>query len=121
VFAAFLRPDFTFISGDEVEPYFQELQERLDRLLDLLLPAKENINGAFEIYTSHVAHRTNGVMKLLTIVSTVVLPGTLILGFFGTSFEGLPLYDTGDFILMVALIVLSTVGVLWMFRRQRWM
>jgi len=126
VFAAFLRPDFRFISGGQIEPYFRDLEERLDRLVDLLLPAREEVNGAFEIYVSQVAHRTNGVMKLLTIVSTVLLPASLIVAFFGTSFEGLSLYHNSPsfFVLaagMIAVIVAVTGGALIFFRRQGWL
>jgi magnesium transporter len=91
VFAAFRRADFPFVAGETVDPYYRDLQRRLERLVDTVLPAKEAANGAFAIYVSHMAHRTNRVMKLLTIVSTVLLPAGLILGFFGTHFDGLPL------------------------------
>jgi magnesium transporter len=119
VFAAFLRPDFTF-GSEEVKPYYRELEERFGRLLDILLPAKEAVNGAFDIYVSHVSHRTNQVMKVLTMVSTVLLPATIILGFFGTSFEGIPLYQPGGFVSMLVLLVLTTTTLLWAFRRRGW-
>ena len=65
---AFLRPDFPLVGGDIIEPYFRDLDERLGRLLDALEAAKESVNGAFDLYVSQVAHRTNDIMKVLTIV-----------------------------------------------------
>lgn len=120
VFAAFRRPDFRFVSGEQVEPYFRDLEERLDRLIDLLLPAREVVNGAFDIYVSQVAHRTNGVMKVLTIVSTVLLPASLIVGIFGTSFEGIPLYQPLGFVAMLAAIVVVTAAALLFFKHRKW-
>lgn len=120
VFAAFLRADFPFVADERVEPYYRDLETRLDRLRDTLLPAKEAVNGAFDIYVSHVSHRTNQVMKVLTLVSTLVLPATLILGFFGTNFEGVPLYQPAAFWVMIASIAAVTVVIVSLFRRRGW-
>jgi magnesium transporter len=120
VFAAFIRADFPFVADDEVEPYYRDLEGRLDRLLSTLAAAKEAVNGAFDIYVSHVSHRTNQVMKVLTIVSTTLLPTTVILGFFGTSFDGIPLYDQTGFWAMVMCIVGITSLILLLFRRWKW-
>lgn len=120
IFSAFLRPDFTFVSGDEVEPYFRDLDGRLARLLDRIRDAKEAVNGAFDIYVSHVSHRTNQVMKVLTLVSTVLLPASIILGLFGTNFQDVPLYGPIDFVVMLGLIVLVSAVILLAFRRRGW-
>jgi magnesium transporter len=121
VLAAFLRPDFPYVSGEEVEPYFRDLEAHLIRLLDRLLPAKEIINGAFDIYVSHMAHRTNNIMKLLTILSTVVLPVSVILGLFGTNFQDVPLYGASQFYVMLGSIMLVVVVTLGAFRWRGWL
>ncbi len=118
---AFLRPDFPFVGGDSVEPYFRDLNERLGRLLDALVAAKESVNGAFDIYVSQVSHRTNDIMKVLTIASVTLLPASVILGFFGTSFEEPPISTTAGFVAMIALIVLTTAGALLLFARWGWL
>jgi magnesium transporter len=117
---AFLRPDFPLVGGDVIEPYFRDLDERLGRLLDALGAVKESINGSFDLYVSQVAHRTNDIMKILTIVSVTLLPASVILGFFGTNFESPQIGTTGGFIVMMALIVLTTVGSLALFARRGW-
>jgi magnesium transporter len=57
VFEAFLRPDFSFVSGQEVDVYFRDLDNRLKRLLDMLRSTRESVNGAFDIYVSHISHQ----------------------------------------------------------------
>ncbi|MCM8748395.1 hypothetical protein NET02_04495 [Thermomicrobiaceae bacterium CFH 74404] len=121
VFATFLRPDFALISGDEVASYFRDLENRFHRLLDRCDSLREAVRGAFDIYVSHVSHRTNHVMKILTVVSTMLLPAAIILSFFGTSFEGLPLYSETAFWVMVASIALVIILALLMFRRWGWL
>lgn len=121
VFATFLRPDFAVISGDEVVSNFRDLENRFHRLLDRCDGLREAVRGAFDIYVSHVSHRTNHVMKVLTVVSTMLLPAAIILSFFGTSFEGLPLYSETAFWVMVGSIALVIILALLMFRRWGWL
>jgi magnesium transporter len=117
---AFLRPDFPLVGGEVIEPYFRDLDVRLGRLLDALDAAKESVNGSFDLYVSQVAHRTNDIMKILTIVSVTLLPASVILGFFGTNFESPRIGTTGGFIVMIALILLTTAGSLVLFTRRGW-
>src|SRR5215207_5065098 len=117
---AFLRPDFPLVGGDVIEPYFRDLDERLGRLLDALEAAKESINGAFDLYVSQVAHRTNDIMRILTIVSVTLLPASVIIGFFDASFESPRINTATGFIVMIALIMLTTAGSLVLFARRGW-
>ena len=118
---AFLRPDFPLVGGEAIEPYLRDLEERLDRVLDALGAARDGVNGTFDLYVSRVAHQTNGIMKVLTIVSVTLLPATVILGFFGTSFDEPLLTTEVGFVAMLVLIVLTTVGALLLFRRWGWL
>jgi len=119
VLAAFLRPDSPLVGGDRVEPYFRDLQERLGRLLDGLEAAKETVNGAFDIYVSQVSRRANDIMKVLAVVSTVLLPATVILGLFSTNFPAPE--PTIGFISMIASVVLVSVVALFVFYRWGWL
>jgi magnesium transporter len=119
VFSAFTRPDFEFISGPEIEPYFRDLQQRLDQVVERLIAARDSVNSAFEIYVSQMSHRTNQVMKLLAVVSTVLLPASLIVGFFGTNFPPVGFLNTrGAFGVMVAMLIVVPVAVMLALRQR---
>ncbi len=120
VFEAFLRPDFSFVSGNDVDVYFRDLDNRLGRLVDALRITRDSVNGAFDIYVSYMAHRTNNIIRVLTIVSTIILPVTLIVSFFGTSFQHLPIYGPMGFLIMISLVLIVVGGVLAVFKRQQW-
>lgn len=121
VFEAFLRPDFTFVSGNEVDVYFRDLDNRLKRLLDALRATRESVNGAFDIYVSHISHRTNNIVRVLTIVSTIIFPMTLVVSIFGTSFKGIPLYTTTGFVVMILILLALGAGTVTLFKRQGWL
>jgi magnesium transporter len=116
VFAAFLRPDFPWVAGTEAEEYFRDLEARL---------AREAVVGAFDIDVSHMAHRTNQVIKMLTMVSTIILPATLIISLFGTSIgasvHDLPVQTPVGLALMLLCIALVSGGILWLFHRRDWL
>jgi magnesium transporter len=118
VFSAFMRPDFEFTAGPEIEPYFRDLQQRLDQIVERLFTARESVNSAFEIYVSQMSHRTNQVMKLLAVVSTVLLPATLIVGLFGTIVVP-PLHSQAALLLMAALVVIVPSAVLLVLRQRK--
>jgi magnesium transporter len=111
VFIGFFRPDFTGLAGDEVEGYFRDLQVRLAHLLSMLNAAKESVNSAFNIYVSHMSHRTNQIIKVLTIVSTLIFPATLIVALFGSSVQSeMPgLRHVWFWLMLISMVVLCGV------------
>ncbi|GCE21924.1 magnesium transporter CorA family protein [Dictyobacter kobayashii] len=123
IFAVFLRPDFHYIPEQEIMLYYRDLDARLSRLIDTSRAAKESVNGIFDIYVSHVSHHTNNVMKILTMVSTILLPCTLIFTFFSTyTIQDIPLLTHRiGFAVMVLSVVCVSGTVLWRFRHKGWL
>lgn len=123
IFAVFLRPDFHYIPEQEIVLYYRDLDARLSRLIDLLRAAKESVNGIFDIYVSHVSHHTNNVIKILTMVSTILLPATLIFTFFSTdNIQDIPFFTHRiGFLLMVVSVISISVMILWRFRNKGWL
>jgi magnesium transporter len=118
---AFLRPDFPLVGGEAIEPYLRDLEERLDRVLDALGAARDGVNGTFDLYVSRVAHQTNSIVTVLTVVSATLLPASVVLGFFGTSFQDPGIATPTGFLVMVLLLVITTGGSLWLFYRWGWL
>jgi magnesium transporter len=121
VFRAFLRPDFPYVSNEEVQPHFRSLDERLQRLVDRFDMTRQEVNTTFDIYLSHESHRTNSAMKVLTMVATLLFTATFIEGFFSPSFAGIPTHTAGGFITMAVSIAVAAAGALGVFRWRGWM
>jgi magnesium transporter len=116
-----LRPDFPFVSGESVKGYFAEVNDRFVTVTGLFDQARQEMQSTFDIYTSSVAHRTNGIMKTLTMISVLVLPATAVFGFFGTNFVHLPFFGTVGFIVMLLMLLALTTTQLLLFRARGWL
>ena len=82
--------------------------------------AREAIVGSFEVLIARTGHRTNHIMKVLTLTSVILLPGALIAGLMGMNFKVGLFEATWAFYLILALVLaiaLVTVGVA---RRRSW-
>ena len=71
----------------------------------------------------YATYHTNEIMKVLTIVSTVLLPAAVILALFGTQFQeaAAPLYSRAGFVGMLLAIFAVTAAILIAFRRRGWL
>lgn len=117
VFDALLNPDVPFVSGETVEGHYRDLSRRFERRVTALRSGREAVNNAVGIFSSSTALRTNRIIVLLTMVSTVLLPITVVFSFFGTNFVDLPFCTTPMFVLMWAVIASVTALILALFGR----
>lgn len=109
-----------YVSEDAYR-YFQDVGDHLARAEDAVDTQRDIAASAMDIYLSSVSNRLNLVMKRLTIVTAVFLPGTLIAGIYGMNFRVMPELglDFG-YPAALALIVIVTVGMLYWFKRSEW-
>ncbi|MDY7039848.1 MAG: magnesium/cobalt transporter CorA [Chloroflexota bacterium] len=114
------RKDRPFIR-EELDVYFGDIVDHLNKAWDILEDHREVIEGLSETSDSVISYRINEVMKILTIISVVLLPLTLISGIYGMNIL-LPLAQNAyAFWLIAAAMVLISGGMLFYFRRRRWL
>jgi magnesium transporter len=106
----------------ELYPFFRDVYDHALRLLDSVETLRDLLNNTFDVYLSSVANRTNQVMKLLTVLSTVALPALVISGIYGMNLRGLPFLESDHGTeIVVGMMVASTGLVLWMLKRFGWL
>ena len=116
------RREFSQIS-DEVAYRFRDVHDHVVRVADDALMFQDRITAMFEAYLSNVSNRMNEVMKFLTILSTVFLPLTVVAGVYGmnVTLPHLPGGDEVQFWWVMILMGAMAGGMLWFFRRRRWL
>lgn len=76
--------------SEATQPYLANMVGTLERVLQDLLVDRDILANSLNLYMSIVGHRTNEVMKKLTVVSVIFLPLTFLCGVYGMNFEVLP-------------------------------
>ncbi|HWR36529.1 MAG TPA: magnesium transporter CorA family protein [Clostridia bacterium] len=108
------------LMGDDLDPYFRDIYDHLVRTVDLIETYRDLLTGSLDIYLSAVANRTNEVMKVLTVYGTVALPMVIITGFFGMNLHLPWTSNPHGALYAVGLMGISTLLILWYFRRKGW-
>ncbi len=103
-----------FIS-EATQPFLANMVGTLERVLQDLLVDRDILSNSLNLYMSMVGHRTNEVMRKLTVVSVIFLPLTFLCGVYGMNFEVLPelrwRWGYGAFWVAAAVIVVGIVAV----------
>lgn len=108
---------------EDLEIYFDDIVDKNERIWDSLENYKEVAEALEATNESVITHRLNDMLALLTIISAVILPLTLITGFYGMNIDGLPFarHGVASFIALLVIIVGLAGGVLWYFRKRTWL
>ena len=112
--AALTHPELEALGDHGSEERFQSLMTRFEATVQEARDARESIVGSFDVLIARTGHRTNDIMKILTLTSVILLPGTLIAGVMGMNFKAGLFESTWLFYVVVAVIlaiVLVTVGL----------
>ena len=105
----------------DVELHFGSAYDKLLRASEGLEAARDLIGGVRDYHQSKVANDQNEVMKRLTIVASIFLPPTFIVGIYGQNFRVIPELAWGHgYGFSWFLILISTVSQLVYFRRKGW-
>jgi magnesium transporter len=103
------------------ELHFADAYEKLMRASEALDLSRDLVSGVRDYYQAKVANDQNEVMKRLTIVASLLLPASLIVGFYGMNVHGVPEYHWSfGYEYVLALIAVMTVAQLVWFKRKRW-
>jgi magnesium transporter len=106
----------------EVELHFGDAFDKLLRASEGLETARDLIGGVRDYHQSKVANDQNEVMKRLTLVASIFLPPTFIAGVYGQNFAHMPeLGWAQGYGFSWSIIILTTLGQLWYFRRKHWL
>jgi magnesium transporter len=118
---AMIRDESPLISKD-VKIYLRDLYDHTVHVIDSVETMRDIITGTLDVYLSSVSNRLNQVMKVLTVMSSIFIPLTFIVGVYGMNFHYMPELEwrMGYPAVWLFMIALSVV-LLALFRRKNWM
>lgn len=115
------RSDSPLLSAP-LDIYLRDVYDHTVHVIDTVESYRDTLAGVLDIYLSSLSNRMNEVMKLLTIISTIFIPLTFIAGIYGMNFRNMPELEwpLGYFLVLGFMFALS-LGMLFFFRRKRWL
>ncbi|MCE1229502.1 MAG: magnesium/cobalt transporter CorA [Firmicutes bacterium] len=103
-------------------PYFQDVYDHLSGLVEVSETLRDSVTIAVDVYMNSVNNRLNEVMKVLTVISSIMLPLTLVTGIYGMNFQWMPgLQHPHGFFWMLGVMGLIAGGMILYFKRAHWL
>ena len=84
---ALTRPELEAITSSSSAERFAKLRDRLEEAVQAARDSRESVVGSFDVLFASIGQRTNEIMKVLTLVSVLIFPGTLLAGVMGMNFK----------------------------------
>ncbi len=113
------RNDSRFFSPD-TQLYLRDVYDHTVHVIESLEGIRDLIGGLLDVYLSSMSNRVNVEVRVLTVITTVFMPASLIAGIFGMNFRDMPLLDSpGGFALALSLMaaIATTMGIFFWRRR----
>jgi magnesium transporter len=108
--------------GESTALYLRDLYDHVIHVIDTVETLRDLLAGMLDVYMSGVSNRMNEIMKVLTVISTIFIPLTFIVGVYGMNFEYMPeLHYKGGYPLAWAVMLAVAGSLALFFRRQRWL
>jgi magnesium transporter len=121
VLARLIRGEFKLVDVREIA-YYRNVFDHLVRYTELVEGAREMVSDLMQTHLAAASNRLNAIMKVLTMVSTVILPMSLIASVYGMNFEHMPeIKWQYGYPLALGLMLLVAVVLVWIFYRKKWL
>lgn len=106
---------------EENLPYFSDVYDHVAHLIDSLDTYKDLTSSLLDIHINAMNTRMNEVMKVLTVISTIFMPLTFIVGVYGMNFKFMPeLNWKGGYFSVWGVMIVIVIAMLAFFRRKKW-
>jgi magnesium transporter len=115
-----IHSDSALLSND-LDPFLKDLHDHAIQAAETVESHREIMAGVMEVNLSAVSNGMNKIMKVLTIISTIFIPLTFIVGVYGMNFAFMPeLRSPYGYPAVLGVMILIAGGMLVFFKRRRW-
>jgi len=117
---ALARGDSALFNHDTLI-YLRDVYDHIIQVIDTIEMYRDMVTGMFDIYISSVSYKLNEVMKILTIIATIFIPLTFIVGLYGMNFKYMPEleWEWGYPAVLILMLIMSTFMIMY-FRKKKW-
>ncbi len=106
----------------ETKIYLRDCYDHSVQLMDVVESYRDVLSGLTELHISSIGLRTNEIMRVLTVISSVFIPLTFIAGVYGMNFTHMPeLAEPYGYIACLGLMLLVAIGQILYFKKRHWL
>ena len=102
--------------------YLRDVYDHTIQVIDTVETFRDMLSGMLDIYLSSVSNRLNAVMKVLTVIATIFMPLTFIVGLYGMNFKYMPELEWHwGYPAVIVVMAIIAAWMLVMFKRKKWL
>ncbi|MBL9093544.1 MAG: magnesium/cobalt transporter CorA [Planctomycetaceae bacterium] len=122
-----LARDPSPLIADDTRVYFRDLYDHTVQIIDIVETYREIGSDLVDLYLSSLSNRMNEIMRVLTVISTIFMPLSFIVGLYGMNFNTTSPWNMPElnwrygYPLVLATLVVVTLGLLYFFHRRGWL
>lgn len=116
-----VRGDFAIFEGESTV-YLRDVYDHNMQLIESLDASRDMVVSMMDVYLSFQSNRMNQQMRVLTVITIIFMPLTVLTGIYGMNFEYMPeLHWRYGYFGVLALMAVIIVGLLVFFYRRKWL
>jgi magnesium transporter len=109
------------VLSKKITPYLRDVYDHCLRVHDLVESARDSLSAVRDGYLTVINNRLSEIMRVLTVIATIMMPLSLLSGIWGMNLADLPLRESAwGFWIVLFLMACVAGGMLGWFRRRRW-
>jgi magnesium transporter len=114
-----VQGDYPLIE-DETLPFLHDVKDHLNNIVHMFDSSRDTLSDLLEINNSNINNRLNATMKILTIMTTLFIPLTLIAGIYGMNFKHMPELDWKfGYPLALGIMVITAIIMYFVMKRKK--
>lgn len=120
----FAHREYPFVASENMI-YFRDVFDHIIRITDTIENLRDLMTSMLDVYLSTLSLRMNEVIKVLTVIATIMFPLTLIAGIYGMNFQFIPEIHTEwgqkyGYFFAIGLMAFIALIMLFYFKRKKW-
>ncbi|MBU5484106.1 magnesium/cobalt transporter CorA [Clostridium sp. MSJ-11] len=120
VLAKLVKSEYELIE-DKTVMFLRDVYDHTIEIVDIIETYRDILSGMLDTYLSSVSNKTNEIMKVLTIFSTIFIPLSFLTGIYGMNFEYMPeLKFKYGYLIFWIITIACTLSMIHYLRRKRW-
>lgn len=112
-----IQGDFDLIEEDTI-PFLHDVKDHINNIVHMFESSRDTLSDLLEINNSNINNRLNATMKILTVITTLFIPLTLISGIYGMNFMHMPELSWKIGYPLALLLMLITAGIMFLIMKK---